>query len=179
MGHPPGAVQLPAVGYEGLAAEVERVTAWHGAPPARLAALLRGDRGAEPAQLAAIAWVIDPERRHVLLVRHRVFGWSCPGGHVEAGEHPADAAARELAEETGLVLTADHRRPVSVSSAAAPADADGPAHHHWLVGYRFTAGLDVVLVPERDPVAWHDVAALPHPQPDDLDPLLEIVAGAR
>ena len=89
MGHPARAVQLPAAGYEGLADDVERVTAWHGAPPSMLAALLRGDATNSPAQLAAIAWVFDATRSRLLLVRHRTFGWSCPGGHVEHGEDPA------------------------------------------------------------------------------------------
>ncbi|MDI2129758.1 NUDIX hydrolase [Yinghuangia seranimata] len=34
-------------------------------------------------------------------------GWDVPGGHVEAGESPALAAVRELAEETGLDLAVD------------------------------------------------------------------------
>ena len=43
------------------------------------------------------------------LVLRRAVGGRCPGswetvhGHIEAGERPAEAAARELEEETGLV----------------------------------------------------------------------------
>lgn len=34
-------------------------------------------------------------------------GWFFPGGHVEQGERPAEACARELFEETGITLEAD------------------------------------------------------------------------
>ena len=52
--------------------------------------------------LAADVWIVDSEFTHVLLVRHRVRGWVPPGGAVEWGETPREAAARELLEETGV-----------------------------------------------------------------------------
>lgn len=37
-----------------------------------------------------------------LLIRDSYRNWGLPKGHLEAGEPPADAARREVAEETGL-----------------------------------------------------------------------------
>ena len=46
----------------------------------------------------------DPDRR-VLLARHSEGNsWLLPGGAVEPGESPADAALREMWEETGLAV---------------------------------------------------------------------------
>lgn len=38
-----------------------------------------------------------------LLIRDSYRNWGFPKGHLEGGEPPADAARREVAEETGLV----------------------------------------------------------------------------
>ena len=39
----------------------------------------------------------------VLMIHHRKFDrWMIPGGHVESSENPAEAAVREVLEETGI-----------------------------------------------------------------------------
>lgn len=48
------------------------------------------------------ATVICERDQHILLVRKPRSRWTLPGGKVEIGESTADAAARELQEETGL-----------------------------------------------------------------------------
>jgi 8-oxo-dGTP pyrophosphatase MutT (NUDIX family) len=54
---------------------------------------------------AAGCVVHDPRRGVLLLWRHRfitdTWGWEIPAGAVDDGESPADAAAREVREETG------------------------------------------------------------------------------
>lgn len=44
----------------------------------------------------------DGEETLVLLIRDAHRNWGFPKGHVEPGEQPADAALREVHEETGL-----------------------------------------------------------------------------
>jgi 8-oxo-dGTP diphosphatase len=107
---------------------MDQITVDAAVADARLAAMEFDDaqawlhaRQATLEPLAAEVWVTDPAYRHVLLVRHRVRGWVPPGGTVEPGETPRAAAARELAEETG-VLGSLLQEPAAVAVRSFRAD---------------------------------------------------------
>ena len=54
----------------------------------------------------ASAFVINPDNKKVLLVKHAIFNkWIQPGGHIEENEIPEETAIREVYEETGLKIT--------------------------------------------------------------------------
>jgi 8-oxo-dGTP pyrophosphatase MutT (NUDIX family) len=64
-----------------------------------------GRWGENPMADAVITCTGPDGRRWLLLIeREDGHGWAVPGGAIEPGESPAEAAARELAEETGLVI---------------------------------------------------------------------------
>jgi 8-oxo-dGTP pyrophosphatase MutT (NUDIX family) len=58
-------------------------------------------RDGDPVHVTGSAIVVGP--RGVVLHRHKRIGvWMQPGGHLDQGETPWDAALRETKEETGL-----------------------------------------------------------------------------
>ncbi len=51
----------------------------------------------------ASAFIINPDTKEILLVKHKKFKkWVQPGGHIEHDETPEEAAIREAYEETGV-----------------------------------------------------------------------------
>lgn len=89
--------------------------------------------------LTGSALCMDPASEKVLLVHHRSLDlWIQPGGHLEPGELPLDAALREFKEETGIEsfhLSPFHRRnehPLDIDTHFIPANPkkNEPAHYH-------------------------------------------------
>jgi 8-oxo-dGTP pyrophosphatase MutT (NUDIX family) len=66
------------------------------------------DQNADPTHVTGSAVIFGP--KGVLLHRHKRLGiWLQPGGHIEPGETPWDAARRETCEETGLSVDFSER----------------------------------------------------------------------
>jgi ADP-ribose pyrophosphatase YjhB (NUDIX family) len=64
---------------------------------------LRAKLGHDLLQVPAVGVVTLDASRRVLLVRAKEDNkWTIPGGMIEPGESPSDAAVREMKEETGL-----------------------------------------------------------------------------
>jgi ADP-ribose pyrophosphatase YjhB (NUDIX family) len=68
---------------------------------------LRERLGTQLLLIPAVAAVVRDERGRVLVQRTHSGAWSLPAGAIEPGEAPAQAVAREVYEETGLVVRAE------------------------------------------------------------------------
>lgn len=125
-------------------------------------ALGRLRRGAPTGQIVTWAWVVDPSRCEVLLVDHSYFGrWLPPGGRARPGEHPLDAAVRELAEETGITTSIVEPDPAFVD-VVPNTTPEGATVDTFGIAYLHVVDRSAPLVGEVDqPVAWWPLAHPP------------------
>jgi len=108
-------------------------------------------RDADPVHVTGSALVLGS--RGILLHLHKVIGrWMQPGGHVEPGEHPADAAVREAIEETGVAV---HHAPFGPYLVHLDVHDAGP-HVHLDLRYLLVGSDDEPTPPpgESQEVRW-------------------------
>jgi 8-oxo-dGTP pyrophosphatase MutT (NUDIX family) len=93
-----------------------------------------------PVHVTGSAIVVGP--RGVILVKHRrLHRWMQPGGHIEPGETPEEAAIRECTEETGLPVAHPVGGPILIH-----VDVHEAAKGHTHLDVRY-----LVFAPDEDP----------------------------
>ena len=108
------------------------------------------------------AFVAAPDGRYLALRRAEppsIGEWDLPGGFVEAGESPAECVAREVREETGLVIELD-------GVIGAYSSIYGETGRHTVdVGFHARAQqtADMLLSAEKSEAAWFALDDFPDP----------------
>lgn len=112
-------------------------------------------------RLGAAAVILD-EHGRVLLVNHRYgrLNWELPGGGAEAGESIVDTALREVLEETGLAVEAEHTTGIYDDTEA------DMLHFVFRCRSRGTAPVPCPDAEEISECAFWSPAALPRPISD-------------
>ena len=109
----------------------------------------------------AIGVVLDGEGQ-VLLGRRADLGvWTLPGGIIDPAEQPADAAVREVFEETGIVAIPEVLTSVGVSPQMTYPNGDRVQYLEYCFRCRLAGGAARVNDGELSEVAWHRLDDLP------------------
>lgn len=119
---------------------------------------------ADKVHVTASAIVVSDDRSRVLLHKHKRLGmWLQPGGHIDEGETPAEAAQREAAEETGLPVTLASPDLLHVDVHPGPR-----GHTHLDLRYLVTSPKVPPAPPEGESkdvqwFGWHQAVAMAEP----------------
>ena len=122
------------------------------------------DEHADPVHVTASAIVVGT-RGVILHLHRRLHIWVQPGGHIDAGETPWDAAVRETVEETGLAVRHPAGGPVVAHVDVHPG---GRGHTHLDLRYLLLGGPEDPAPPEGESqevhwFSWDDAIARADP----------------
>ncbi len=98
------------------------------------------ERSLQDGHITGSAWILNPERTHVLLIHHvKLDKWLQPGGHCDGDPDTLQVSMKEALEETFLVT-----RPLSdaifdVDNHTIPQRREIPAHIHYDIRFLLEA----------------------------------------
>ncbi len=124
---------------------------------------LRAAIGHAPLWLSGItAVILDEAHERVLLVRRSDNGaWTPVTGIIDPGEQPAVAAAREAAEEAGVVIRVERLASTSVTGEVVYPNGDRSRYLDLTFTCRHLSGDPWPADGEASQVAWYRLDALP------------------
>ncbi len=104
--------------------------------------------------------------------------WGFPGGKIEWGETAAQAAVRELAEETGIVAQA--LGAFDCVDVIKPDSPDAPGHHYVLVAVacRYVSG-EAVAADDAAAAKWVTLEEIEAKSIDCLDQVARLARRSR
>jgi 8-oxo-dGTP pyrophosphatase MutT (NUDIX family) len=128
--------------------------------------------------LATARTVTLDDHGHVLLGRYPGSdAWTVPGGVIDPGEQPADAAVRECYEETGISCVPEALTSLTVSGLVIHESGDLTQHLDITFRCRATGGQPSQGDGEFQDVRWHRADALPALHAYELGILTQALRG--
>jgi 8-oxo-dGTP pyrophosphatase MutT (NUDIX family) len=118
-----------------------------------------------PGHITGSAWIIDRDRKFVLLTHHaKLNKWLQPGGHADGDENIFNVAVREAHEETGLKNIKLLKEGIfDIDIHTIPARKEFPAHLHYDIRFIFEASREekIILTEESHDLQWKSLIELP------------------
>ncbi|ORV81950.1 ADP-ribose pyrophosphatase [Mycobacterium interjectum] len=137
---------------------------------------LRRAVGTAPLWLPGVTAVTIHDRKVLLVKRADNGAWTAVTGIVEPGENPADCAAREVSEETGVSTRATRLVWVHVTRPAVHANGDRAQYLDHVFRMQWLSGEPFAADDECTAAAWFDLDGLP-PMTEDMRRRITLSAG--
>jgi ADP-ribose pyrophosphatase YjhB (NUDIX family) len=122
---------------------------------------LRRAVGHAPLWLPGITAVTVRGRKVLLVKRSDNGAWTAVTGILEPGENPADGAAREVREETGVSARATRLAWVHVTQPTVHANGDQAQYLNHVFRMEWLSGEPFAADDESTEAAWFDLDQLP------------------
>jgi 8-oxo-dGTP pyrophosphatase MutT (NUDIX family) len=122
---------------------------------------LRRAIGNAPLWLAGVTAVTIRDRKVLLVKRSDNGAWTAVTGIVEPGENPADCAAREVSEETGVSARPTRLAWVHVTRPTVHANGDQAQYLDHVFRMQWLSGEPFAADDESTSAAWFDLDQLP------------------